>query len=378
MSKYKVHDALNGGEFEQSARVQNAINLALMAHGNNAPNSERFDAAGKIDTVGDSIDRYRQRMDAKFIEQVVEHAGVRKDSLGAGAGGFPRDFEFKYSKVWEEHGQPLNYKRFPQDTSIPLGARSWTKRRRVGAGRAQFHRGGTKIPVISTALNEGQGSIAYIVASVEADFFQALSSDFAGQDQFAHDLRFARMAVESKINDAMWTGDSSLGIYGALTHPYLAKKTSATSMTASGTSADTILAALNDLVDYPLVQSGSKFQVTRILAAPSIHRVLHQRARSTTSDTTIAEYFLKGQDSGGVKEIEMCRELEAAGPNGEHGILCFRGDTDALAAKLVQAPTVLPIFQKDAVTQQSVVFAAVGGVDMVDVGNNILGFFPAS
>lgn len=378
-----------------------AVNLALaqaLRWGGRAPDpSGRYDAVGLVgghDVLAGwarhvdglmlaEIAQTRQQLPAHLLAEAARH-----DSLPGGAGGFPRDFEFIRTTVIEEKRQPLTaMELFPIDGSVPLGARRHTVRRSMGSGEALIHRGGSEFGRARTTYAEESFGVAYVVCSVDVNFFDALTTDWAGLQQYSRDLRLAIRLVEERLNRIAWYGDVGSQLAGVLSHPHLAKQSMAVAFTDAATPED-IATALHDFANTPLITSGGVFSPTELAVSPKIHAFLFSRKHSTTggTDTSIGEYFLRGQKASGagIQAIRMAPELSAAAmaaslpsgtvPSGYDGILAFRPDLDSMGHVVIQGPTTLPVYQSSPLDQTTVVFGATGGVVMADSGNHILGY----
>lgn len=375
------------------AQIRSALTqAALYGGGHTPPASGRFDADGWVAPI-DALDTYHRHVDGLAIRQLAElrrpppswmtgmiasaPEDVRRDALTGGVGGFPRDFEYIRSRMLEEKRQPLNAMRlFPRDGEVPLGAKSHTTRRMVGVGEAQIHRGGTEFPQARTMYLEETFGVAYVVCAVSTNFFESLTTDWAGIRQYQNDMRLAYRLVEERLNRIAFGGDSASNIAGVLNYPSLAKQVMSVAFDGTADPED-VTAALRNLVNTPYIQSGTAFQPNRLVVSPAIWAYISgtKHSNSGGTDTTIAEYFLRGQDQvNGIRQIDVAQELSGIGPNSEDGILAYRDDLDAVSHVLIQPPTTLPVYQSSPLDQMTVVFGATGGVVMGDVGQHILGY----
>lgn len=383
---FAYHDVSPAGSMPFE-RTRESLGRALRWGGMSAPaDSSRYDASGLVGVDG-TLDGWHRHVDELSIAELGPNrqdaarrilANYRMDALPGGAGGFPRDFEFIRSQIWEEKRQPLSAMMlFPIDGSVPLGARRHTARRALGSGEAQIHRGGSEFPRARTTYVEESFGVAYVVCSVDVNFFDALTTDWAGLQQYQRDLRLAYRLVEERLNRIAWFGDSGAGLAGVLNYPHLAKMVFPVSITDTPAPED-IAAALNDFSNKPIITSAGIFSPTELAVSPRIHAFLFSRKHSTQggTDTSIGEYFLKGQAAGGagIRAIRMVPELAGIGPSGEDGMLAYRPDLDSVGHVLIQGPTPLPVYQSSPLDQTTVVFAATGGVIMGDVGNAILAY----
>lgn len=354
--------------------LRSAIARATLAHGIRVDSEVRYDHDGTV-AMADTIDRYRGDH-AQALFQAMEQRG---DSLPQGAGAMARQYEHIRAQIFEEKRRPLNAMRlFATDTSVPLGAKSYTSRRSLGQGEAVIHRGGNNFGSTARATTiEESHKVQYVVCAVETNEFEMFSSNFANTRQYERDIRLARRLVEEKLNEIAWYGDDAAGLTGVLNYPHLAKSVSPIEYTMA-TDAAAILKDLNRIVALPRNESGGTFRPNALAVAPDVYTVLSTRQHAAGTDTTIAEFFLRTQPSDGVKTIEVADELAGRGPNGEDAILAFSNDRDSLAHVLPQAPTILPVWKSSPLDSMTVLFAATGGVEMVDVGNHHLAFANAS
>lgn len=310
-----------------------------------------------------------------------ERRRVDSTGLSGGAGAHPRDLEFIRSMLWEEQRQPLNALRlFPRDTSVPLGARKHTARRLVGDGEAEIYRGGSVQSRARTSTKEETFGVVYIVSAVQTQFFDQLSTDWAGIRQYQNDLSMAGRLVDERVNDIFFNGDEPSNVPGVLNYPHLATQVFPETI-SDATSPYAIVRAMNNIQYTPMIRSGGTLSSTMCVTSPRIRAFLSSRKHDTTgsSDTTILRYFLDNQDpSGGVQRIDAAQELQGIGPNGEDGILFYRPEVRSLGLVDIQTRTTLPVYQSSALEQITVVYAAIGGTIMGDVGNHILALAPVS
>lgn len=368
--------------------VFDAVGEALRFGGQHHAGSARFDAQGFVG-LGDTLDAYHRHMDGEVIRRLTARAGgwrmprnlqelaVRADALGPGGPGFPRDFEFVRSRMFEERRQPLTgLASFPVDTEVPLGARSYIARRSLGSGEAQIYRGGDEFPRARTTIDEESHGIVYIVCAVETNWIEQLTLDWAGIRQYDQDLRLAYRLVDERMNRIVWYGDPASDVYGVLNYPSL-NSAVITGITFNDAAVPEDLASLiADIIATPEIRSNGTYGANVMMVSPRLRQFLFSRKHSTQggTDLTIGAYILLQQSSqfpggGGIREIRSAPELAGAGPNGEDAIVLFRDDRDTIQHVMPQAPTTLPVFRSSVMNETTVVFAATGGIDMTELGN---------
>lgn len=358
-------------------------------------------ADGAIIGPTDMIDRYRQANSAQALaERGGAHwkpspdlradaerawAETRHDAaLTPGSPGFLRDFDYIHRELLEERRPQMNAgAMFAMDSSVPLGARTHTWRRAAVTGKARWHNKGAGFPTAKVGYLEEQFGTGFVVCAVEQSFFEGLALGFADLQNYRLEAAGAIRAIEEFLNDIAFYGDANRQIYGALTHPDLAKMVVSTRFGGASTG-EQVVAALHALVNKPMTVSGGVFHPTRVAVPEAVHAYLATTYLNTGGGTTtLKKAFLEGQSGlNGIKDIEVARELSAAeltlkgvgNPSGYHGILCWNDAKQSIHHVLPQRPTFLPIFQSSPIDTLHVAFASTGGIVAPDVGDHILGF----
>lgn len=408
MVMYHDLSYLNGVAPIAADRVSASVSAALALGGtySSRTDGQRWDSSGGLVAPPGAalLDEYSRRCDAELIQKlggrlgpnVLRHyqdtqqfrireaqaradaAGVRLDAnyLPGGVGGFPRDFEYIRSKIWEEPMQPLSgLTLFPIDTSVPLGARTHTARRELAAGTAAIHRGGTEVPRATIGYVEKQFGTAIIVCSAGQNFFEQLTLDFAGIQQYEASIRKGKRLVEERMNDLAFFGDEASNIRGVLTYPDLPKVRLALDFDDVAANYQAQIRMLHDLGNEPRIRSGTRMSPNRLAVSPKLMGYLSTRKHDQDggADTTMLEYYLRTNVLG-IRSVDEVPELAGIGPNGEDGILFWRDDSNAIQNVVIQTPTTLPVYQSSPLDQITVIYAVVGGIVAGDVGNHVLGY----
>jgi hypothetical protein len=212
---------------------------------------------------------------------------------------------------------------------------------------------------------------------VDVNYFDALTTDWAGLQEYQRGLRLAIRVVEEAMNRVAWFGHVEANLYGILNYPHVAKMVLSVPFDDTATPED-IAAALTDFVNKPIITSAGVFSPTELVVSPAVHAFLFSRKHSTTggTDTTIGQFFLATQraSGAGIQSIKMAPELAGAGPGGIDAMLAHRPDLDTEGHVVIQPPTALPVFQSSPLDTTTVVFGATGGMVCPDAGNIIIGF----
>lgn len=370
-----------------ASRVNDAVGAALLDFGFAPPPQQgenaRYDSDGLVGGP-DVLENYQQRCDSEALNLLSNRgwepgprlralAEQRADSFPAGSGGFPRDFEFVRAGVIEEARQPLTASMlFAIDNSVPLGARTHSARRALGSGEAKIYKGGNEIPRAQTTYIREAFGTCFVVCAVETNFFEQLTTDFAGIQQFQQDLRLAFRLVDERVNRLLWFGDLASQIWGVLNYPGLPKMAVSTPFT-DATPPEDVATALFDFMNKPMVSSAGTFYATDLAVSPKVWAFISSRPTTLAMNMFILQLF-QAMMAGRLRSIEVAPELAGIGPNGEDGILAYRREPNTLAQVQIQAPTTLPVYQSSPLDQTTVVFASTGGMTAFDYGNCIIGY----
>ena len=155
----------------------------------------------------------------------------------------------------------------------------------------------------------------------------------------------AKRAILQKENDIAMSGDTATGLKGLLNHSavplvVLPNDGSGSSILWSTKTADQIIRDLN-LVANTIVETTKGVENPDSILLPiASYTYIASTARSSTSDTTILEYFL--QNNPFVKQVGWLNELATAGAGGLKRMVCYKRDPDKLTLEIPQDFEQLP------------------------------------
>jgi hypothetical protein len=346
---------------------------------------------GRLD--GDSIYEFHRRCDAEaldtfrsdssrrlppWLDGLTELARADAEQRGdAAVTVFPRELEYMRVRELEVARRKLNaLDLFPVDRSVPVGARTHGWTRRTGRGEAVWTRGDTQnYGHAKTGKEEETFPVAYLVCSVRQTYFELLSTDYAGVQQYQKDLRQAYRVIDEKLNDTLWRGNETVGLHGVLSHPHLLTRTLPIRVTGAGAvTPQVFVSTLHAAVDLPADVSGDTAGGDTLVVSPRIYRYMSQTMHSEGTGITVLRFFLDGQGPEGIRRVVKAQELQGIGPNGEDGMFVFRNEQDSVSNIEVMPTMTMPIYQASAMSWLTVVVAGSGGLLMPDVMNNILIF----
>lgn len=149
----------------------------------------------------------------------------------------------------------------------------------------------------------------------------------------------AKRAILQKENDIAMSGDSATGLKGFLNHSavplvVLPADGTGSSILWSAKTADLIIRDLN-LVANTIFSSTKGVEMPDSLLLPiAKYAYIASTPRSSTSDTTILEYFLANNPF--VKQVGWLNELTGAGAGGLDRLVCYKRDPDKLTLEVPQ------------------------------------------
>lgn len=147
----------------------------------------------------------------------------------------------------------------------------------------------------------------------------------------------AKRAIDQVINTIAWRGDAEYNLVGILNHPNIPVDTSVNKIDATSTP-DQILAILNAAVtDTIELTNGVEIPNTMVMTIKA-YSYIQRTARSTTSDTTILQFFLSNNPS--ITRIDWAVELAAVDPAPSGGagpvdcLITYNSDPDKFSLEI--------------------------------------------
>ena len=150
----------------------------------------------------------------------------------------------------------------------------------------------------------------------------------------------AKRAILQKENDIAMFGDTATGLKGFLNHssvPLVVLPADGTgaSILWSTKTADQIIRDLNLIANTIFTNTKGVEMPDTLLLPVAKYAYISSTPRSSTSDTTILEYFLKNNPF--IKEVGWLNELLNAGAGGAiDRMVCYKRDPDKLSLEIPQ------------------------------------------
>jgi hypothetical protein len=302
----------------------------------------------------------------------------RADAFSAGLGGVgAQDLTQTLRRVLTEPlAQPTGLTLFSRNTEVQPGAIQYKSRRTYAAGEAALVRSGSagNIPKVELGQTEMVRPVRYLAIGIDTDLFQQMADNFMGINSTAQKIKAGRSIIDRTINRFLWSGNQDADLWGILDYPYLDKQVPGVAISSSSTAAQ-IIAAVTDIAYHAFNQSDAVFESNAIALSPRIMSYLAKTPRSTTTDTSILSWLKDNLTH--IKKWTVAPELKDANGTGVDGILAYRDDSEGVEWMSVMAPTLLPPV-REGLGEVSYLVAGFGGVQMPNVGNNVLSFHSIS
>ena len=152
-----------------------------------------------------------------------------------------------------------------------------------------------------------------------------------------------RRAYEEKVQEIAYFGDSATGLKGFFNNDQVDKIVPDKWFTDSGVTTDEMLQLLNEPATRLVEGSNMKEQPNTMLVPYEVYRIISTTPRSSTSDTTVMEFFLRTNPM--ITSIEPINELEADKSSGQltkDRIITYDRSPDKLQLHIPQPLEFLP------------------------------------
>jgi hypothetical protein len=255
---------------------------------------------------------------------------------------FSRELEIILPEIFEEEKPMLNFlDLLPVKTNIPLGVRTITYRQTQGGGKAKFIGPESQdLPRVNITGSEDTSrykmvgvAAVYTYEDMQEALYMAQVGGSAGANLERHLIREARRAIEEKVNECAWYGDSEAGIVGLTQNPNLLRSAAAYAL-SNPTTADQVLSVLNAGANAVPNNTAQVERADTLLLPPLAYQYASQQQRSTASDATSLKFWL---DTNGyisnaalVQELSAVKVLTAGVETETTGAIFYRKDASIL------------------------------------------------
>lgn len=224
----------------------------------------------------------------------------------------------------------------PIDNSISPGAETVTYRQFTPVGMAIILSNySQRLPRVDVFVKEFTSRIRGLGDAYGFSIQEIRAAQFAGVPLEQRKANAARQAYEQKIDKIIQFGDSDYGLLGFINQPNVSAYTvpnnaGNTSALWVDKTADEILLDLNG-IEQQIIENTQEVEAPDTLLLPTAqYALINTKPRSTTSDTTIAQFFLR--NSPNIKQIVPWVALKGAGAGGSDRMMAYRRSPDVVQA----------------------------------------------
>lgn len=232
---------------------------------------------------------------------------------------FARELEYIKSKSYDiEFPEMKAFKHIPISTEAGEGAQAITYAQFEEVGLARVIESyADDLPRADIRGKEFTTQVKSIGCSYGYSVQEIRAAIMVGRSLTQRQANAARRANDQKINRLAWFGDSTYNILGLLNTPnipeYLvpANGSGATTQWVNKTP-DQVLSDLNTITNSIVGLTKGVEMPNTVLLPVNQYTLIASTPRSTTSDTTILEYFI--QNNPFITTVDWVPELAGAGP----------------------------------------------------------------
>lgn len=262
---------------------------------------------------------------------------VRNDEVGV---FLARELETILARVFEVQYADIKYSQIiPISSEVGPGAESFTYRvfdkqgsMKVIADRAQdLPRSDVLRKEVTYPVRSLGGSFGYTVQETRA---AAMVPNMNLEQRRANAVR---RAYEEKVQEVAYFGDAASGMKGFFNNDQIDKLVPDKWFDTAGITTDEQLALLNEAPTRVVQNSNMKETPDTMLVPYNVYRTISTTPRSSNSDTTVMEFFLRTNPM--ITAIEPINELEASKSNGalsKDRIIVYNRNPDKLQLHIPQ------------------------------------------
>jgi len=254
---------------------------------------------------------------------------------------FTRQLEHIKSKTYDTKYKNLKAKELiPVSTEANSGATQVTFRTYSGVGFAKIIANyATDFPRVDVFGTENSAKVKGVGASYGYSIKEIRSSQMAGINLDQKKSNMARRAVEQKVNDIAWNGDSEYNLQGLIEYPGITEYTVPADGTGSSKlwstkTPDQIVRDLTGLVSAIVDTTNGVETPDTIILPISQYMILANTRMTDGNDKTILTYFLENNPF--INHIDWVVELKSAGAGSTNRMMAYSRDEDHITLEIPQ------------------------------------------
>jgi len=249
--------------------------------------------------------------------------------------------------VYKEVYPALRGREFVPKSPMALGAKFFGYQEETmygGGARKIIADMATDLPLVNVNRTETQGRVYPLGRAFAYSVFDLSHAAYANESLDTSLASAARFAIEQDIDGLLQVGDAAYNMLGLLnqtsTNTYVVPNGGLGSPLWTQKTADEILLDLHGIAKAAHIATKSADMSTKMLLPLDSYQLISTKPRSTTSDTTVLEFFLG--TSQWVKSVEPWYACDTAGALGVKRAVAYRPEVDAVFYKMPREFQMLP------------------------------------
>lgn len=268
---------------------------------------------------------------------------IRNDAVGI---FLARELETILARAFEVEYADIKYSTvIPVSSEVGTGAESFTYRvfdkqgsmKVIGDKAQDLPRADVLRKEVTHPVRSLGASFAYTVQETRA------AAMVPGMNLEQRRANAVRRAYEEKVQEIAYFGDTPSGMKGFFNNNQVDKLVPDKWFDTSAVTADELIALLNEPSTRLVQNSNMKEMPNTMLVPYNVYRIISTTPRSSTSDTTVMEFFLRTNPM--ITAIEPINELEASKSGGalsKDRIITYDRSPDKLQLHVPQPLEFLP------------------------------------
>ena len=255
------------------------------------------------------------------------------------------------ARVLEVSKAPMNaFRIFPVQTEVAPGAATAIQRIYDSTGMAKVIANyADDLPRADAVGKEVVSKVVTVGDSYGYNTMEIEHAQFAGVNLSMYKAQAARRAVDLKINQMAWFGDSEQGVTGFIDNPNLTAVTLAADGTGSSTkfvdkTPDQIIRDITKLITAINVATNNVEDPNMVLLPTEAFDHIVMTPRSQYSDLTILEFLRRSHPD---VRFEKVGELDGAGTAGADLMIAGRFDPDVVRLEIPERFRQLPVEKRN-------------------------------
>jgi hypothetical protein len=289
---------------------------------------------------------------------------IRNDEVGV---FLARELETILARTFEVEYADIKYSSLiPVSSEVGNGADSFTYRvfdkqgsmKVIGDKAQDLPRADVLRKEVTHPVRSLGASFAYTVQETRA------AAMVPGMNLEQRRANAVRRAYEEKVQEIAFFGDTASGMKGFFNNDQVDKTVPNKWFDTSGVTTDEMLELLNEAPTRLVQNSNMKEMPNTMLVPYNVYRIISTTPRSTTSDTTVMEFFLRTNPM--ISSIEPINELEASKSGGalsKDRIVTYDRSPDKLQLHIPQPLEFLPPLRQ-ALEFSVAAHARIGGLSL--------------